>query len=336
MGLGNDLQIMSLAKTEPKRPRMLSDVVREKLRAGHYSLRTEEAYLGWIKRFVQFQRGRHPRELGAAEVAAFLEDLAGRGGVAAATQNQALNALVFLYRHVLERELGALGEFARAPRPERLPVVLTAEEVRRVLAALEGTAGLMAELLYGAGLRLLEMLRLRVKDVDLARLQIVVRSGKGDKDRVTMLPVSVAERLRGHLEAVRELHGQELARGRGAVWLPEALARKLPRAAREWGWQWVFPAKQLSIDPVSGERRRHHVHENSVQKAVQKAGQRAGVAKRVTPHVFRHSFATHLLEHGYDIRTVQELLGHQDVTTTQIYTHVMVKPGLGVRSPLDF
>lgn len=316
---------------------MLSEVMRDKLRAGHYSLRTEEAYLGWVRRFIQFHGRKHPRSLGATEVAAFLEDLAVRGQVAASTQNQALNSLVFLYEHVLEMELGSLGAFARAERPERLPVVLTQAEVRRVLAdgELEGTHHLIVQLLYGSGLRLLEALRLRIKDVDLAGLQIVVRSGKGDKDRVTMLPVSVAEVLREHMKRVRALHLEELSSGRGDVWLPDALGRKYPNASREWVWQWIFPAKQLSMDPVSGERRRHHVHENAVQKAVLAAGRRAGVAKRVTPHVFRHSFATHLLENGYDIRTVQELLGHADVSTTQIYTHVMVRPGLGVRSPLD-
>ena len=246
-----------------------------------------------------------------------------------------VNALAFLYGHVLEQKLGSLGEFARARRPERLPVVLSPEEARRLLKHLDGSMRLIGELLYGCGLRLLECLRLRVKDVDFARLQIIVRGGKGDKDRVTMLPVSVAERLREHLEEVRRRHAAELAEGRGEVWLPEALAVKFPNAPRQWVWQWVFPARQLSKDPESGRLRRHHVHENAVQKAVQSAVVRAGLAKRATCHTLRHSFATHLLEAGYDIRTVQELLGHKDVTTTQIYTHVMQKPGIGVRSPLD-
>ena len=374
------------------KPKMLSEVVRDKMRAGHYSRRTEEAYSGWIRRFIKFHGGRHPRALAEPEVVAFLEDLAGPGQVSASTQNQALNALVFLYAHVLVRPLGRLGEFARAVRPVRLPVVLSQEEVRRLLAALEGTQRLIGQLLYGSGLRLLEGLRLRVKDVDLARLQVMVRSGKGDKDRVTMLPVTVAEALTGHLAVVKRLHEAELAAGRGEVWLPEALGRKYPGAAREWAWQWVFPAKQLSVDPdrklagsalpyagpVSsvGEEfpgstesrptdvrhstkvrhgstesrptlpdstesrptvalRRHHVHENSVQKAIKLAVARAGLTKPATCHTLRHSFATHLLENGYDIRTVQDLLGHADVATTQIYTHVMQRPGIGVRSPLD-
>jgi integron integrase len=337
MGLWEHSLAVNPADTEGKGRRMLSEVMRDKLRAGHYSLRTEEAYLGWVRRFVQFHGRKHPRTLGATEVASFLEDLAVRGRVAASTQNQALNSLIFLYEHVLQMELGSLGAFARAERPERLPVVLTQAEVRQVLAdgQLDATHLIIVQLLYGSGLRLLEALRLRIKDVDLAGLQIVVRGGKGDKDRVTVLPVSVAEGLREHLKGVRRRHADEMAEGRGDVWLPDALARKYPNASREWSWQWVFPARQLSVDPVTGERRRHHVHENAVQKAVLAAGRRVGLAKRVTPHVFRHSFATHLLENGYDIRTVQELLGHKDVATTQIYTHVMVRPGIGVRSPLD-
>jgi len=243
--------------------------------------------------------------------------------------------LLFLYEHVLEQKLGSLGEFARARRPERLPVVLTKEEARRLLEGLDGSMRLIGELLYGCGLRLLEGLRLRVKDIDFARLQITVRGGKGDKDRVTMLPVSVAERLREHLEGVQRLHAKELAAGRGEVWLPGALAVKFPKASRQWAWQWVFPARQLSQDPESGRLRRHHVHENAVQKAVQAAVAHTGLTKRATCHTLRHSFATHLLENGYDIRTVQDLLGHKDVSTTQIYTHVMTKPGIGVRSPLD-
>ena len=326
----------AVLKPEPLPPRrMLSDVVRTKLRAGHYSHRTEEAYLGWIKRFIKFHGGRSPRELREPAVKAFLEDLAEVGQVSASTQNQALNALVFLYAQVLELPLGKLGDFARARRPDRLPVVLSPEEVRLVLAGLEGSMQLIGQLLYGGGLRLLEGLRLRVKDVDFARGQIIIRSGKGDKDRVTMLPTSVVAALRAHLAGVKKIHLAEVAAGRGEVWLPEALGRKFPKAAREWAWQWVFPARQLSKDPHSEGIRRHHVHENAVQKAMQAAVARAGLAKRATCHTLRHSFATHLLENGYDIRTVQDLLGHADVSTTQIYTHVMAKPGIGVRSPLD-
>ncbi|HEY5297727.1 MAG TPA: integron integrase [Verrucomicrobiae bacterium] len=324
-----------LAKPESKPRRMLSDVVHEKLRAGHYSRRTEEAYLGWIRRFIKFHGGQHPRELREPAVVAFLEDLADAGRVSASTQNQALNALSFLYHHVLEQKLGSLGEFARARRPERLPVVLSPEETRLLLTHLEGSMQLIGQLLYGCGLRLLEGLRLRIKDIDFARLQIIVRGGKGDKDRVTMLPVSVAEPLRTHLAEVKRLHQEELKAGRGEVWLPEALEKKFQGAARSWGWQWVFPARQLSKDPESDKVRRHHVHENAVQKAIQKAVARSGLSKRATCHTLRHSFATHLLENGYDIRTVQDLLGHKDVSTTQIYTHVMARPGLGVRSPLD-
>jgi integron integrase len=273
--------------------------------------------------------------MGSAEVRAFLTHLAAERNVAAATQNQALNALVFLYREVIGGELEWIDGFEPAKRGQRLPEVLSTQEVQAVLSHLTGTQALIGQLLYGTGLRLMECLRLRVKDIDFARGQLVVRAGKGDKDRVTMLPELLRQPLKAHLHRVRELHEKDLEAGVGEVWLPKALAVKYPRAPREWAWQWIFPSAELSHDPRSGQRRRHHVSDAGVQRAIKMAAQSAGLARRVTPHVLRHSFATHLLENGYDIRTVQELLGHKDVATTQIYTHVMKKPGLGVRSPLD-
>lgn len=311
------------------------DQCREVMRFKRFSLRTVEAYVHWIRRFIVWSGKRHPKEMGAAEVNRFLGHLALEEGVAASTQNQALNALVFLYREVVGNELGEIGVFERAKRPERIPVVLSREEVRAVLERMAGTQQLIGRLLYGTGLRLLEGLRLRVKDLDFARGQVIVRGGKGDKDRVTMLPESLKESLRAHLHEVREWHGRDLAAGFGEVWLPGALRSKWPKAGLEWAWQWVFPSAELSVDPETKVRRRHHVTDAAVQHAVKRAALSAGILKRVTPHVLRHSFATHLLEGGTDIRTVQELLGHADVTTTQIYTHVMQKPGLGVKSPLD-
>ena len=321
-------------KNEIRKPKLLEEV-RRILRFKHYSLRTEEAYVDWIRRFILFHGKRHPREMGAEEVRAFLTHLATERHVAASTQNQALSAILFLYERVLEQDPGWIEGVERAKKPLRLPVVLTQEEARVLLAAVPEGYRLMAELLYGSGLRLMECLRLRVKDLDFGYLQITVRDGKGQKDRVTMLPVSLVPALRGHLERVRELHRQDLADGFGRVWLPDALERKYPHAPVEWGWQWVFPAERISTDPRTGTERRHHMHEKNLQNAVKAATRAAGLAKPASPHSFRHSFATHLLEAGYDIRTVQELLGHKDVSTTMIYTHVLNRPGLAVRSPLD-
>jgi len=318
----------------PQQPRLL-DRVRAALRARHYSRRTEKAYVHWIKRYIFFHGKRHPAEMGAAEVTAFLTALAVRDRVAASTQNQALNALLFLYRKILGVELPWLDGLVRAKRPQHLPTVLTREEVRTVLEQLDRAPRLMALLLYGAGLRLLECCRLRIKDVDFATNQITIRDGKGSKDRVTMLPSAVKIDLARHVERARALHQRDLAAGAGWVELPWALGRKYPNAGREWAWQWVFPATRLYVDPSTGQRRRHHLHESVVQRAVREAVLKAGLAKKATCHTFRHSFATHLLEDGHDIRTVQELLGHQDVSTTMIYTHVLNRGPAAVRSPAD-
>lgn len=315
-------------------PRLL-DEVRSRLRVRHYSLRTEQAYVGWIRRFIAANGKRHPRDLGGREVEAFLTRLATHGHVAAGTQNQALSALLFLYREVLQQDLPWMSDVVRARRPRRLPVVLTRDEVYRLLAQLEGRDWLMASLLYGSGMRLMECMRLRVKDVDFLRRDIIVREGKGNKDRHVPLPRKLVAALRGQLAAARVLHAADLGSGFGAVYLPHALARKYPRAAREWGWQYVFPASQRSRDPRTGAVRRHHLDEKVLQRAVQRARRAAGIVKPATCHTLRHSFATHLIEGGYDIRTVQELLGHKDVATTQIYTHVLNRGGLGVLSPLD-
>ncbi len=316
-------------------PPKLLDRVREACRVRHYSVRTERAYTQWVKRFVLYHGKRHPSELGSVEVGAFLSHLAVELHVSASTQNQALNALVFLYREVLEQKLADLEHVIRARVPLRLPLVLTPEEVRRVLPQVQGEPRLVAALLYGAGLRLLECLRLRVKDLDVARGEIVVRDGKGRKDRVTMLPRSLASDVRAQLERSRAVHARDLASGFGAVALPDALARKYPGAAREWGWQWVFPASRRYRESEAGTERRHHLHETVVQRAVKRAVREAGIAKPASCHTLRHSFATHVLAAGYDIRTVQELLGHRDVKTTMIYTHVLNRGGRGVRSPLD-
>lgn len=317
------------------RPPRLLDQLRDVLRLKHYSIRTEKAYLDWTRRFVHFTGLRHPRECGAAEVEAFLTHLATHGRVAASTQNQARSALLFLYKEVLHCDLPWLDGVETAKRPARLPVVLTEEEVRRVLDATRGTSGLVLRLLYGTGMRILECLRLRVKDLDFSRREIVVREGKGLRDRVTMLPASLCDELVRHLRRVELLHDRDLACGHGEVYLPFALARKYPRAAKEWPWQYVFPSDRLSVDPRSGVTRRHHWDPQVIQRALRDALRDARVVKPATPHTLRHSFATHLLDRGYDIRTVQELLGHKDVSTTMIYTHVLNKGGRGVMSPLD-
>ena len=312
----------------------LIDRVRQACRMKHLSLRTEKAYARWVRRYVHYHDLRHPDDLAEADVRAFLSYLAVEGQVAASTQNQALSALLFLYTHVLERPLGELGQIVRANRPKRLPVVFTREEVRAVLAKLQGDHRLVASLLYGSGLRLLEGLRLRVKDVDFGQQQIIIRDGKGQKDRVTVLPGTLAEPLKRHLRKGNVLHEEALDGGFGTVYLPSALSRKYPKAARSWGWQWVFPAAKPSRDPRSGVLQRHHLNESAVQKAVHRAVKKADLTKPASCHSFRHSFATHLLEDGADIRTVQELLGHKDLRTTMIYTHVMGR-GVAVKSPLD-
>jgi integron integrase len=299
------------------------------------SLRTEEAYVGWVRRFILASGKRHPRETGAREVEAFLTLLATRDHVAASTQNQALSALLFLYREVLGQELPWMDDIHRAKRPKRLPTVLTRDEVAGLLGQMTGATWLMAALLYGSGLRLMECVRLRVQDVDFERREITVRQGKGGKDRRTMLPDMAVEPLRAQLVDARRIHRRDLAAGLGAVWLPDALDRKYRQAACEWIWQYVFPAGTRSVDPRTGSERRHHVDESVLQRAVKAAVRRTRIEKPATCHTLRHSFATHLLEAGYDIRTVQELLGHKDVATTQIYTHVLNRGGRGVFSPLD-
>lgn len=326
---------MSDATPQTTPPPKLLDQVRDRLRVKHYSIRTETQYLQWIRRFILFHGKRHPREMGAVEVEAFLTHLAVAGRVAAATQNQALSALLFLYREVLNIDLPWLDKVVRAKQPQRLPVVLTRQEVTAILDRMTGVHGLMARLLYGTGMRLMECVRLRVKDVDFERAEIVVRDGKGAKDRITMLPQSLIAPLHDHLRWRRQLFEDDKAKGRAAVYLPDALDRKYPNAAVDWPWQYIFPSGSYSIDPRSGEERRHHMDEKLLQRAVKKALQASGLAKLATPHTFRHSFATHLLQSGYDIRTVQELLGHADVATTMIYTHVLNKGGRGVTSPLD-
>ena len=322
---------MRVAGGKPK----LLDQLRQALRSRHYSRRTEQTYCHWVRRYIHFHNVRHPAEMAEPEINAFLTHLAVKEKVSASTQNQALSALLFLYRHVIGLEVGDLGEVIRARKPKRLPVVMTRDEVKSVLANLSGDKWLMASLMYGAGLRLMECLRLRVQDVDFSRNEILVRDGKGAKDRITMLPASVKAPLQDHLKRVKMVHERDLADGWGHLQLPMALARKYPNAPKEWGWQWVFPKENRWKNTTTGEEGRHHVHESIIQKAVNGAVRKTGLAKRATCHTFRHSFATHLLESGYDIRTVQELLGHKDVKTTMIYTHVLNRGGKGVKSPVD-
>jgi integron integrase len=311
------------------------DQMRDALRSRHYSRRTEQAYSLWVRRFLRFHHMRHPRDMGEREINAFLTDLAVEKRVSASTQNQALAGLLFLYRNVLGREVGDLGGVVRARKPQRVPVVMTRDEVRAVLAQMDGDTRLMASLMYGTGMRLMECLRLRVLDIDFGTLEITVRDGKGAKDRVTMLPEALVPAMQRQFKRAQSVHTADLAAGWGRVVLPDALDRKYPAAAAEWRWQFVFPQQKRWHSAVTGQQGRHHVHETILQRAVREAAKRAGVVKHVGCHTFRHSFATHLLESGYDIRTIQELLGHRDLSTTMIYTHVLNKGGLGVKSPLD-
>lgn len=317
-----------------QKPKKLLDQVRDAIRRKHYAYRTEETYVSWIRQYILFHNKRHPQEMGAAEIEAFLTYLAQERHVSASTQNQALSAILFLYREVLHISISNL-EITWANKPKRLPTVLSQEETRRILACLTGANKLKGQLLYGSGLRLMECLRLRVKDVDFAQCHILVRDGKGQKDRVTLLPEALLTPLQNQLQHTQLIHEQDLANGFGRTSLPDALAVKYPNADKEWGWQYVFPSSKVSFDERANMMRRHHIHESVLQKAVRQAAQQAGITKPVGPHTFRHCFATHLLESGYDIRTVQELMGHKDVKTTMVYTHVMNKGPLGVRSPLD-
>jgi integron integrase len=318
----------------PDKPKLLEQV-RDAIRRKHFSIRTEQAYTDWIRRFILFHKKRHPREMAETEVTEFLTHLARDRSVAASTQNQALSAILFLYKEVLKQEIGWLDQVERAKKPAKLPVVLTRNEVGKILPHLDGTPKLMATLLYGSGLRLMECVRLRVKDIDFGYAQITVRDAKGGRDRITMLPLHLADPLQRHLIKVKAQHEQDLEDGHGGVYLPYALERKFPNAHREWAWQYVFPSSRLSHDPRTGKKQRHHTAEGILQAALKHAVRLSGVTKPASCHSLRHSFATHLLENGYDIRTVQELLGHKDVSTTMIYTHVLNKPGLGVKSPLD-
>ena len=334
MSYDHESAVITTAGASSQKPRLL-DVVRRRLRTKRYSSRTEAIYLAWIRRFILANGKRHPRELGASELEQFLSKLAVQGKVAASTQNQALSAILFLYREVLDIQLPWMENVTRAKRPQRVPTVLSRDEVQRMLTQMDGRPWLLASILYGSGLRLMECLRLRVKDVDFARNEITVRGGKGAKDRRTVLPASLVEPLQREVERARCLHQGDLEAGFGEALLPNALARKYPNAAREFGWQFVFPSEQRSIDPRSAVERRHHVDDGVLSRALKRACRRAGIVKPVSAHTLRHSFATHLIEIGYDIRTVQELLGHNNVATTQIYTHVLNRGAGGVVSPLD-
>lgn len=333
----NDAARFQAASPEERttKPPKLLDELRQRLRFMHYAYRTEEAYVDWVRRFILFHKKKHPRDMGPKEVAEFLTDLAVARNVSASTQNQAKAAVLFLYRYVLGIDLPWLDDVVIAKVPRRLPVVLTHREVKDLLHELHGTQALVAALLYGTGMRLLEGLRLRVKDIDFTRRELIVRQGKGNKDRVTVLPENLIEPLQQRLNKTQELHQIDLDAGYGEVHMPDALALKSPASAKAWGWQYVFPGQSRSVDPRSGMIRRHHLAEQSVQRAVAGAAKRANIVKPCSPHVLRHSFATHMLQAGYDIRTVQELLGHANVTTTQIYTHVLNKGGRGVLSPFD-
>ncbi len=313
----------------------LLDQVRDALRTKHYSYRTEQTYIEWIKRFILFHGKRHPKDMGAQEVQAYITYLATERNIASSTQNQALSAIAFLYKHVLQKDLALAMDLVRPSRPERVPTVLSHQEAMAVLDKMTGVTQLMAKLLYGSGLRITECLRLRVKDLDFGNHQLIVRDGKGEKDRATILPGSLYKDLQAHLQIVKAIHQRDIKEGFGETFLPYALERKYPNALKEFSWQYVFPASVRSVDPLSKRTKRHHLDATVLQRAIRQAAQLAGINKPVTPHTFRHSFATHLLQNGYDIRTVQELLGHKDVKTTMIYTHVLQRGGLAVKSPLD-
>ena len=318
-----------------EKPRKLLDQVRDVMRVKHYAFRTELSYISWIKKFILFHQKRHPKDMGETEVEAFLTWLAVEKNVAKSTQNQAFNALIFFYREVLKRPLEGRVDAVRSRKKQRLPVVMSKEETHRVLSAMSGTTQLMAKLFYGSGLRLMECIRLRVKDIDFELNEIRVHSGKGDKDRLVPLPESIKTALKTHIERVKLIHEHDLAEGNGEVYLPQALARKYPKAGKEWEWQYVFPSHKISLYPRKNVMRRHHMDPSSLDRAIKRAVKLAGIIKRVSSHTFRHSFATHLLQTGTDIRTIQSLLGHNDVSTTMIYTHVLRQGGQGVKSPLD-